>query len=92
MTITLFGQTETRNGETYMQIRDLDYTVNNIRKLGLSVSGLFTVPLLNRLATEAIINSWSIIYDTILRPVWEIRVQEVFAAFYNAIPLRRLFV
>lgn len=83
VTITLLCRAETTNGETYMRIRDLDFTNNKFKNLQIR-SGLLDVALQNELVITA--------YETFLKALWENKVQEIFTAFFNAVPLRRLIV
>lgn len=91
-TVTWFGRTESRNGDIFMRVQDLDYDVNDINNLKIRVNGLFNFKFLTDIAIKAMIDHWRIMWNVFLKNDWETRLQDIMNSFYGAIPYRRLIV
>lgn len=92
-TVSWFGRRETRNGEDYIRVMDIDWHLVDKKSMTLRTDNrLLNSEILTKLAYDVISANWSILFTGSIKKLWENRVKEILNSFYEAISYRKLFV
>lgn len=88
------GQTEVRNGETYMILKKFDL-LPKVAQMKTHVEGLFPDAGLTLLAEELINNNWRAFFDVMIDEVKNIYnpvLLENANSFFNVVPYSKMFL
>lgn len=92
-TVTLFGRRETRNGEDYIRVMDIDWHLVDKSSMTFRTDILIlNSEILTKLASDVISANWLILFSGPIKQLWENHVKGILNSFYGAIPYRKLFV